>query len=228
MPRRTFEQEKARLKKEVLSLGSMVEEALVDAVDALVRGDRERARQIVRDDVFVNEKRMTLELDTLALIATQQPMASDLRALAAVLEIITELERIGDYAKGIAKICLNLEGQPLVFPSDLLMEMTQKATDMLRRSLEIFMRQDVKAARDLPREDDEVDVLYDQVYRMVVMGSHTDPEHMDQASLILWAAHNLERTADRVTNICERIVFTGTGEMTELDWNPDHLAALAR
>ncbi|GAB4566658.1 MAG: phosphate signaling complex protein PhoU [Anaerolineae bacterium] len=228
MPRRTFEQEKARLKKEVLSLGSMVEEALVDAVDALVRGDRERARQIVRDDVFVNEKRMTLELDTLALIATQQPMASDLRALAAVLEIITELERIGDYAKGIAKICLNLEGQPLVFPSDLLMEMTQKATDMLRRSLEIFMRQDVEAARDLPREDDEVDVLYDQVYRMVVMGSHTDPEHMDQASLILWAAHNLERTADRVTNICERIVFTGTGEMTELDWNPDHLAALAR
>jgi phosphate transport system protein len=217
MLRQTFERDLHRLQDEVLALGSMVESAVAESVDALKRRDLEAAHRIIAGDREVNAKRFAIEGEVLALIATQQPMASDLRVLAAVLETATELERIGDYAKGISRISQMIGSAPLIKPLVDLPRMSDKALDMLHRALEAFVRQDVEAARAIPKEDDEVDALYNQVYRELITYIMQDPSCMEQASQLLWAAHNLERAADRVTNICERVVFTVTGEMTEID-----------
>jgi len=217
IPRQTFEQELQRIQDEVLVLGSMVEKAITEAVEGLKQRDLEAARRLIAEDRLINEKRFAIESDALALIATQQPMASDLRTLAAVLEIVTELERMGDYAKGIAKINLLIGEQPLIKPLIDIPRMAEKARDMLHRALEAFVQRDVALARAIPAEDDEVDALYNQVYRELLTFIMADPRTMDQATHLLWAAHNLERTADRVTNICERVVFTVTGEMVEMD-----------
>jgi phosphate transport system protein len=221
MLRQTFERDLHRLQDEVLALGSMVESAVAESVDALKRRDLEAAHRIIAGDREVNAKRFAIEGEVLALIATQQPMASDLRVLAAVLETATELERIGDYAKGISRISQMIGSAPLIKPLVDLPRMSDKALDMLHRALEAFVRQDVEAARAIPKEDDEVDALYNQVYRELITYIMQDPSCMEQASQLLWAAHNLERAADRVTNICERVVFTVTGEMTEID-SADH------
>lgn len=215
--RTNFERELQRLQDEVSIMGSMVEQALADAIDILRRRDVAAAKRIVQEDHRINERRFGLESDILVLIARQQPLAGDLRTLAAMLEIVTELERIGDYAKGIAKITVLLGDAPLMKPLVDIPRMADKAIDMLRRSLDAFMRRDVEAARAIPLEDDEVDALYNQVNRELLTYIMSDPRNMEQANYLLWAAHNLERTADRVTNICERVVFTVTGEMKELD-----------
>lgn len=215
--RTNFERELQRLQDEVSIMGSMVEQALADAIDILRRRDVAAAKRIVQEDHRINERRFGLESDILVLIARQQPLAGDLRTLAAMLEIVTELERIGDYAKGIAKITVLLGDAPLMKPLVDIPRMADKAIDMLRRSLDAFMRRDVETARAIPLEDDEVDALYNQVNRELLTYIMSDPRNMEQANYLLWAAHNLERTADRVTNICERVVFTVTGEMKELD-----------
>lgn len=217
MPRQAFEHELQRIQDEMLALGSMVERAIIESVESLKRRDFEASQRIMAEDWLINEKRFTIEADTLVLIATQQPMATDLRVLAAVLEIVTELERMGDYAKGIAKINLMIGEQPLIKPLIDLPRMAEKAQDMLHRALEAFVHRDVELARGIPAEDDEVDALYNQVYRELLTFIMADPRTIDQATYLLWAAHNLERTADRVTNICERVVFTVTGEMMEMD-----------
>ena len=217
MPRETFERELQRLQGEMLALGSMVEQAIAESVEVLKRRDMEGSRRLIAQDRQINEKRFAIEGDTLVLIATQQPMAGDLRTLAAVLEIATELERIGDYAKGIAKINLLIGEGPLLKPLVDIPLMAEKACSMLHRALDAFVRQDVALARAIPVEDDQVDALYNQVYRELLTFIMADPRNMDQANYLLWAAHNLERAADRVTNICERVIFTATGEMIEMD-----------
>ena len=223
MLRKTFDDELQRLQDEVLILGSMVEQALNESVDILRRRDNDAARALFNADKFINEKRFEIEQDVLTLIATQQPVAGDVRTLAAILEIITDLERMGDYAKGIAKINLMMDG-PLLKPLIDIPIMAVKASDMLNRSLEAFVQRDVEAARAIPEEDDEVDGLYNQVYRELLTYIMNDPSTLDQSTYLLWVAHNLERTADRVTNICERVVFTVTGEMIELDADVDYAA----
>jgi len=217
MLRQTFERDLQHLQDEVLVLGSMVEKAILEAVESLRNRDREAARKLVADDRVINEKRFAIESETLTLIATQQPMASDLRTLAAVLEISTELERMGDYAKGIAKINLLMGEEPLLKPLIDIPRMADKATNMLRRALDAFVHRDVDAARAIPLEDDQVDALYNQVYRELLTFIMADPRTLNQATYLLWVAHNLERSADRVTNICERVVFTVTGKMQEMD-----------
>jgi len=217
MPRESFERDLQCLQDDVLALGSMVEKAIVESVEILKRRDREEARRLMADDRLINEKRFAIENDALVLIATQQPMAGDLRTLAAILVIITELERIGDYAKGIAKINLLMGDAPLIKPLIDIPRMAEKARDMLHRALQAFVQRDVDLARAIPAEDDEVDGLYNQVYRELLTYIMSDPRTIDQATYLLWAAHNLERAADRVTNICERVVFTVTGKMVEMD-----------
>lgn len=217
MPRETFDRELQRLQDEVLVLGSMVEQAILNSVEALKRRDMEASQRLVAGDRLINEKRFAIESDTLGLIATQQPMASDLRILAAILEITTELERMGDYAKGIAIINLRIGEQPLMKPLVDIPRMAERATSMLHRALDAFVRGDVEQARAIPAEDEEVDALYDQVYRELMTYILADPKNIEQANYLLWAAHNLERTADRVTNICERVIFTVTGTMREMD-----------
>jgi phosphate transport system protein len=217
MARETFEKKLQALVDQVLVLGSMVENALTESVAGLKRKDLEASRRLVARDRIINEMRFEIEADALALIATQQPMAVDLRTLAAVLDIASELERIGDYAKGIARINLMIGGEPYIKPLVDLPAMASRASEMLHESLEAFALRDADLARAIPDKDDEVDALYNQVYRELLTLIMADPSRIDQANFLLWAAHNLERAADRVTNICERVIFTVTGEMVELD-----------
>jgi len=217
MIRETFERDLQRLQDEVLVLGSMVEKAIIESVQTLKQRDREKARRLIAEDRILNKKRFAIEDEALILIATQQPMAGDLRTIAAVLAIISELERIGDYAKGISKINLMMGDAPLIKPLVDIPRMAEKAHDMLHRALQAFVQRDVDLARAIPEEDDEVDALYNQVYRELLTYIMADPSTIDQATYLLWVAHNLERAADRVINICERVVFAVTGKMMEMD-----------
>lgn len=216
MLRRVFDQELRRLQDDVLALGSMVEEALVQSVATLKQRDFDGSRRLVAADRVINQKRYAIESDALTLIATQQPMASDMRLLASILEIAGELERIGDYAKGIARINLLIGEQPLIKPLIDLPLMAQKVRDMLHQALQAFAQRDVELACAIPPRDDEIDDLYHQVYRELLTHIMEDPRVIEQANFLLWAAHNLERAADRVTNLCERVVYTVTGELVEL------------
>ena len=220
MPREKFEHDLHRLQDEVLELGAMAERAITESVQVLKERDVAHARAIIEADRHINEKRYAIENETLTLIATQQPMAGDLRTLAAILEIASELERMADYAKGIANIAVMIAAEPLIKPLMDVPRMAAKACDMLHRSLEAFIRQDVDGARAIPKEDTEVDALYEQIYRELVTYIMADPRAIDQANKLTWVAHNLERVADRVGNICERIVFSITGHGEELDTPP--------
>ncbi len=217
MPREKFVHDLRRLQDEILGLGAMAESAVSESVHALKLQDFARARGLIEGDRVINERRYAIENEALTLIATQQPMAKDLRTLAAILEIASELERIADYAKGIANIALMIGSDALIKPLVDLPRMASKANDMLHRSLAAFLAQDVEAARAIPKEDAEVDALYEQIYRELITYIMADPKAIDQATRLTWVAHNLERVADRVGNICERIVFSITGHGEELD-----------
>jgi phosphate transport system protein len=226
MTRQAFDQELGRLQDEVLALGSMVEEALVQSVETLKHRDFAGSRLLIAGDRAINERRYAIEEAAITLIATQQPMAGDMRLLAAILEIVTELERMGDYVKGIARINLMIGEEPLIKPLIDLPAMAQKAREMLHAALVAFVERDVQAARAIPQGDDEVDGLYNQVYRELISYILEDPHVIEQANHLMWAAHNLERTADRVTNLCERVVYAVTGELTELDSDDSGIESL--
>ena len=217
MMRKRLEEELARVESDVLGLGETVEQALRASVAALVSRDLDASRRIIDDDRRVNERRFAIEADILVLIATQQPIARDLRLLAALLEINTEIERTGDYAKGISRINLLIGDRPLIKPLVDIPIMVAKATDMMHRALRAFAERDVATCRAIPREDDEMDALYNRVNSDLMALVVQDVSNLEQANYLIWAAHNLERAADRVTNICERLIFTVTGEMSELD-----------
>ena len=205
------------LQDEVLALGSMVDKAIERSIESLRRLDHQVAREIIRDDRQIDQKRFQIENHAIELIATQQPMARDLRTIVAVVNIVDELERMGDYAEGVAKIALMHSDQPLVTPLPELSRMADQARDMLRRSLDAFINGDAEAAIAIAAEDDAVDALYDQVYRDLLSAMIHDPGTIDRATWLLWVSHNLERIADRVTNICERVVFEVTGKMVEMN-----------
>lgn len=221
MPRASLDKEISQLKNEVLILGSMVEQAMLSAVAALKKGDFSVAQTIYNSDKNINDKRYALENAIIILIATQQPMAHDLRTLAAILEVAGELERMGDYAKGICKIMLKLG--PVKSPIKMadIEKMAAKATDMLHRALGAFINEDANLAYAIPIEDDEVDALYSKVYEDLVSAMTQDTSMIAQTTRYLWVAHNLERMADRVTNICERTVFIATGDLMEIDATDD-------
>ncbi len=216
MLRKTFEHELQQAKDDILVLGSMVEQAVLGSVDALKKRDIAASRQIIETDRLINERRFDIENQVMIIIATQQPMAHDLRLLASLLDVASEIERMGDYAKGIAKINIRMGDQPLLKPLVDIPLMAQKGVDMLHRALTAFVTEDADAARAIPPEDDEVDQLYTQIYRELMTYVMQDPKNIERANWLLWAAHNLERLADRVTNICERTVFIVTGEIREL------------
>ena len=216
MPRESFDRYLHQLQDEVLILGSMVDKAIDRSMEALKKRDLELARQVVTNDPRINQQRLDIEGKCIGLIVTQQPVASDLRIIVAVLNIIIDLERIGDHAEGIAKIALMLGDEPPLKPLVDLPRMAEKARDMLQRSLDAFINHNVEAARKISAEDDEVDNLYDQVFRELLTYMAEDPKTITRATRLIWVAHNLERSADRVTNICERVVFTVTGKMEEI------------
>ena len=221
MIRKTFEHEIQQVKDEVLLLGSMVEHAIIASVEVLKKRDIKGAEKIIAEDKEINKKRFAIENQLMILIATQQPMAHDLRLLASCMEIISELERMGDYAKGIANINIRMGEEPLLKPLIDIPRMAQIGTSMLHRSLTAFINEDVETAKAIPVEDDEVDALYNQIYHELMMYIIQDPKSIERANWLLWVAHNLERVADRVTNICERTVFIATGEMGEIKSSDD-------
>ncbi len=216
--RKNYEHQLQQLGQEVIILGGMVDLAVRKSLTALKFRDVITAELICKEDQLINEKRFAIEKEGLIIIATQQPLAKDLRFLAAVLEIITELERMGDYAKGIARITMRIDEQhDYTLPMLELEEMAGLGLDMLQRALRAFQERDSQAARLIPREDDRVDGIYNQIFNELIQQTACGPATVYSVNLILWAAHNLERLADRVTNICERVVFWVDGEMRELD-----------
>lgn len=216
--RETFDRRLRELLSQVLALGSMVEQAVLLSVDALIRYDRSSSKRVIDEDQRINERRFEIENECVRLIATQQPVGKDVRFLAAILEIITELERIGDYAKGIGKINLLLKDKiddRGIF--QVLQRMADRGLSMLSRSLDAFVEGDIAAALAIPTEDDEVDDLYNIIYLGLTHRMISDKTTVEHANHLMWAAYNLERMADRVINICERIVYVSTGEIKELD-----------
>lgn len=221
MPRELLDRHIHQIQDELLLLGSMVEQAMINAIDALRLRNTQAARQVQIQDQRINEKRFAIENAIIILMATQQPMARDLRQLAAMLDVITELERMGDYAKGIGKVVIKLGDAPLPIPMREITRMSELALSMLHRALSAFIAANPQQAAAIPAEDDEVDQLYNQVYHILVNAMIANPEIIDHANYLMWVAHNLERMADRVTNICERTVFTATGELLEFDSSDD-------
>jgi phosphate transport system protein len=215
--RAAFDRQLHALQDDMLLMGSMVEKAVERSVDALERRDMELARQVVAEDELINARRWQIEERAIELIARQQPMAVDLRVIASVMQIITDLERMGDHAEGIAAIALMHGDQPLLKPLIDIPRMGSEACAMLRESLDAFVRRDAAAAQEIAERDDVVDNLYDQVYRELLTFMIEDPKSIQRATWLLWAAHNLERIADRATNVCERVVYLVTGRMQEIN-----------
>ena len=216
MTRRGFDAELQALQDDLLILGSMVEKAIVKSIDSLKRRDFALAQKVIEEDLLVNHKRYEIEETCLRLLATQQPMASDLRTIVAVLHITVDLERMGDYAEGIAKVSIMIGDEPLIKPLIDIPRMSELALGMLRGSLDALIERDVEAAKKVCLDDDMVDALHEQVYRELLTYMLQDAKTINQATYLTWVAHNLERIADRSTNICERVLFAATGKMEEI------------
>ncbi|HXG42400.1 MAG TPA: phosphate signaling complex protein PhoU [Dehalococcoidia bacterium] len=217
MTRTLLQQELTEVQEEMMVMAEMVASAIERSIRALKERDVELARQIIADDMKVNEKRYGIEDRCLEIIATQQPMASDLRTIISVLYIIVDLERMGDHAEGIAKLAILLADEPPLKPYIDIPRMAQVAIAMLRDAVEAFRRRDPQMAREVSNRDDEVDALYDQVYRELLTFMLQDPRTIQRATWLTWVAHNLERIADRATNICERVVYLVEGRIQEMN-----------
>src|SRR5688500_11488084 len=217
MTRSTFERQLSEIEEDMLVLAGMVERAVERSIEAVRNRDIELARVVIVEDMDLNRKRYETEEKCLELLATQQPIARDLRRILAILYIIVDLERMGDHAEGIAKIAIMLSDDAPLKPYIDIPRMAEIAVDMLRRSIEAFKHRDVELARRICADDDQVDALYDQVYRELLLYMLSDPKTIERATHITWIAHNLERIADRVTNICERVVYMVDGTIEELN-----------
>ena len=204
------------LEEEIISQGELVNVALGLSIEALRDLDVTKAEKVINDDILINKKRWSIEEQCINLLATQQPVATDLRELIAVLSISTDLERMGDHAEGIGKIVIMHGDKPLLKPLVDIPKMADKASDMLTESIKAFINKDAEAAKAICNEDDKVDELYDHIYRELLTLMIEDPTVITRGTYLLWAAHNLERIADRVTNICERIVFLVSGSMEKI------------
>jgi phosphate transport system protein len=219
--RATFDQELQDLRDNLLRLGSMVDTAISHSIQALKERDRDLARQIINDDEEINDLRFKIEEDCVSIIARQQPAARDLRLIVAAMNIVLDLERMGDHAAGIATIVLRMGDEPLLKPLIDLPRMAQISQDMLRQSLDALISGDPDEARAITQIDDEVDQLYNQIFRELISYMIEDPRTVTRAMYLLFCAHNVERIADRVTNICERVVFVSTGRMEEIPSDPE-------
>ena len=205
------------IQENILTMGGTVTEAINRSIEALKNRDLKLAHKIIADDAKINGQRFAIEDRCIELMAAHQQMVSDLRTIVSVLSIITELERIGDYAEGTAKIVVMIGDEPPLKPLIDIPRMAELTIEMIDKSLQSFVNRDVKLAKHVVTMDNIVDGLYDQVFRELLTFMMVDPKTINRATRLIWVAHNLERAADRVTNICERVVFTVTGKMEELE-----------
>jgi phosphate transport system protein len=217
MLRGNFERDLQRLQDRLLALGSRVEENIVESVALLLKRDMIGSQRLIKGDAEINQERIAIVNDALLLIATQQPMARDMRMIASIIEIAGELERINDYSKGIARVGLTLGPTPIPNILSDLPVMAEKARFMLHRAMEAASRRDAELARIIPAADDEIDALFNQIYRSLILYAAEDPSVIERSNQLEWVAHNLERAADRVINICEWIVYNVTGVYSEMD-----------
>lgn len=217
MTRTAFEKQLAEIQQEMLLMATMVESAIERSIEALKNRDVELAKVVIEDDFKINRKRYDIETRCQEVIATQAPLAGDLRVIFSVLHIIVDLERMGDHAEGIAKIAVMMASEPPLKPYIDIPRMANVAISMLMGSLEAFKNRDEEAAKRIIEQDDEVDALYDQVYRELLTFMINDPKTIERATHLTWVAHNLERIADRVTNICERVIYMVSGRIEELN-----------
>jgi phosphate transport system protein len=215
MTREQYMRSLSHLRDEVVQLSSMVDKAIARSTDALKNQDVKLAQQVIDADLDINKLRWSLEEEALAVIAMQAPMAGDLRQIAAGLHIISELERMGDHAAGNAKIALLTADEPALKPLVDIPRMSQVARSMLADAIDAFIRSDADLARATMTKDDEIDELYNQVYRELLTYMMDDTKTINRATHLLWAAHNLERIGDRTENICEFVVYSVTGSITE-------------
>ena len=219
-PRVRFAHQLEEVRDGVLTMGSMVDKAIDYALDALRRRDLNLAERVIRDDRHINRQRFDIEQSALLLMATQQPMASDLRFLASVLHITTDLERMGDHARGVARLCIKLSPElPLAIPTEL-PRMAELCRDRLRRALDAFVARDAEAAQQIAAQDSTTDALQDAIYRQLLETMVADPTAVRRATYLIWVAHNVERFGDHITNVCERVIFAVTGHMEELTEGP--------
>ena len=215
MVRADFDRNLKLLQEELLLLGGLVEKAIVDAIEALKTRDIELSHKVVSQDDIIDQKTNQIEEKAIDLIATQQPIAIDLRTLMSVIHISVELERMGDYAEGIGKIGVMMGNDPPVKPLVDIPKMATKSSDMLKRSLDALVKRDPALARQVCEDDDEVDNLYDQIYKDLIALMIDDPTTIQRATYLMWVAHDLERIADRATNIAERVIFLVTGQLVK-------------
>lgn len=217
MPREDFDQQLHLLEQDVESLAAFVGKSIHRSVDALKRRDLIASQEVINDDDYIDRRRFEIEDRCVDLIATQQPMARDLRVIIALLHIVVELERMGDYAEGIAKITIAIGDTPPLKPLIDIPRMADKAATMLSDSIDSLLNRDMMKANQVCQSDDEVDALYDQVYRELLLFMIQDPSTIQRATYLLWVAHDLERIADRATNIAERVIFLMTGKLVEVN-----------
>jgi phosphate transport system protein len=195
----------------------MIDLALTRSLKSLADRDQILAQQIIDEDENINDMRYTIEEECLALIATQQPTASDLRMIMAIMSVVVDMERMGDYAAGLAKTVLRMGDEPLLKPLIDLPKMVELARKMLRDCVQALLDQDVPRAREIAAQDDEMDDLYQAIFDELVEIMADKPDSVHRATYLLWCAHNLERIGDRVTNIAERVVFVSTGDFKDLN-----------
>lgn len=199
----------------MLRLGRLVEDGLAGSLRALATGDLALADRIVREDLAVNRLRFELEEEITRRLS--ESVGDAVRPLVASLYVLAELERMGDHAEGIAKVALMLGRHPSLPVPSAVFDLGSRTSSMLRRTLVALENEDAGAARQLCAEDDDIDALYDRVYQELIATMVADPERITEATYMLWIAHNLERIADRATNICERVVYLATGHVEELN-----------
>ncbi|MBN1485731.1 MAG: phosphate signaling complex protein PhoU [Chloroflexia bacterium] len=224
MMRESFDQKLRELEDDLVHMGGVVDQAIARSIEALKKQDVALAQEIIDNDDSIDQLQYDLEGRALILIATQQPLASDLRLIASIISVANELERIADYAEGIATLTLRGAGQPLLKPLIDIPRMAELSRDMLQGSLKAFVQRDLEWASQIGQLDDVVDNLYDQVYRELLIFMMEDPRTITRATYLLWVAHKLERIADRTTNICERILFMETGKQRDLNYPPEEAA----
>jgi phosphate transport system protein len=213
MTREHYELLLRELDSQVLELGETVASTISQSIDALENLDVDLAQQLIEADGQIDQRRYDIESQALLLIATQQPMAGDLRTVTAILTIATELERMGDYCEGIAKLTLRTASEPVAIPVTDVRAMALLTQRLLVTALEAYRDRDVNAAGVVWARDDEVDALYEQVFRSMIAGMIADRSTIRSRTYMMWVAHNIERMADRVTNIAERIAFVVTGDV---------------
>lgn len=219
MLRSDYDRDLYSLQDDLAAMGQRVDAATRSALTALEQQDLGLARRVIDDDDDIDELQDALESKCIGLLATQQPAATDLRMVMSAVHIAVELERMGDYAEGIAKICLRIGDQPLLKPLIDIPRMADLALKMLGDSLQAYATRDEWLARKVCRDDDAIDDLYNQIYRELLTYMLSDPRTIERATYLLWVAHNLERIADRATNISERVLWlilgrtVGTGDL---------------